>query len=116
MRFEQLSILVNDCCLFSGSSGAPIHRVGSPPRSFCGIHIGRDPIPSDDLSKLPAEYNYGYSVFHPAFVLLYARYIAPSFLPHLPPYVRIFLDANRELLEMHREWISASLNLSLLLS
>src|SRR4051812_39236333 len=35
-------ILTNNVCLWSGSSSAPIYRIGSPSFTFCGVHVGGD--------------------------------------------------------------------------
>jgi len=136
------NIFCSSCCLFGGSSGALIHKLGSKPCTFIGIHIGGDYAHCKNCLKIepskrncpkhpealtscndcrkngcfdcqknsqhvlePFGYNFGYSVHHPAFVLLYAKYVLPSFGASIPIDIQLYLQAHKDLLEMNSEWL-----------
>ena len=57
----------------------------------------------------PFGYNFAYSVHHPAFVALYAKYVLPRFTS-IPQEVVAYLNANKEILNQHKTWIGTHIN------
>ena len=50
-------------------------------------------------------YNYAYAVHHPAFVLMYAKYVLPAFGDSVPKVAAKYIANHMKLLNEHKEWI-----------
>jgi len=97
-------ILCYDAQVISGSSGGALVDANGPANTFFGVHIGGEPY-SDH--RFPFGWNHGYSVNHPAFVLLYLRYVIPRWGQPVPNEVVAYVRLHHNLINQHTVWLNA---------